>query len=132
MSRSREELESVILAAAATVDRWWKDAGLFAYSEDVDRRARVAEGFLQRALAALDSMSASDKRDAHVRALVDGALAQVDSPPLKWTDPILETAGEVRVAVVETVGRAATWGAAGAGVALVFLGLAWLASRRLP
>lgn len=129
---SREELEGIILAAAAKVDRWWKDAGLFSFSEDVDRRATIAEGFLRRALAALDNMPEGDKRDAHIRALVDGALAQVGEPPLRWTDPILETVGEVRDAAVETVERVTTWGAAGAGVALVFLGLAWLASRRLP
>lgn len=127
--RTTAELRAAIEAAAATVDRWWKDAGWFAYAEDVDARVAIAQDFMRRALRALD-MPQGDKRDAVVKALVDGMLAQVNSPPLRWTDPVRETVETVRETATEVVETAATWGSFGAGAALVLVGIAWLLMKR--
>lgn len=128
--RSNDEWRGVLDAAAATVDRWWKDAGFWRVSEDVDRRVSTAEGFLRTAYQRLDSMEPSAARDASLRALVDGALAQVEAPPLRWTDPVGETADTVVDAVATTARRASTWGAAGVGAALVLVAVLYVLTRR--
>lgn len=98
-----EDWPARINETARVVQRWASSQGTFGH-ESNDLIVRNAEKLLQNAIAAWEARGLTlklEKVNAVVGAWVNGALAQVSAPPLKWTDPVKETVTEVKNSVEE-------------------------------
>lgn len=120
--------------AAVAVDRWYSDNLAWSWGDSADQSARWAQDFLQRALKALDRVTdfrSVAQLDATVRPLVEGAYLQIKSPAPSWKEPFRETFEDVKAEAKEAARTVATYGSAGAGAALVVVGVLWYLSRRV-
>lgn len=112
-----------IAEASKAVNAWLREGGPALYDA---LPARQAEKELRAAIEAWEGRGASVRWEyvnAVIAARVNGAFAQVNQPPLKWTDPIRETVEDVTTGVKEIAKPVGF----GAGAALVLLGVVYLA-----
>lgn len=119
-----------IAAAFRTVDAWWRSAGVFGVEAN-DLAAYNAQRDLQAAIRAWESRGLTvplEKVNDVVGARVNGALSQVNAPPLKWSDPARETVSDV-VSGAKEVARPTAFGV---GAALIVVGALYLAAVVRP
>lgn len=119
--------------AAKAVGNWSLiNTGFWEYEDSAGLVVRQAERELQAALKLIEARDTDGAiAEEAIRARLAGAYAQIREEAPSWLDPIRETLSDMKTGAKETLKSASTYGAFGAGAAIVVLGVLWFLSRKV-